>query len=85
MARLLFFGRLSDIAGAAEREIALPPQITSLRALKDLLAAEDSQLGFALAHPSVRTAINKALAPLRGDAPIADKDEIAFMPPVSGG
>ncbi|MET0546122.1 MAG: MoaD/ThiS family protein [Caulobacterales bacterium] len=85
MARLLFFGRLADIAGGAERDMPLSPAIGTLTQLREFLAKENSALGEALERPNIRAAINKALAPLRGDFPISDADEIAFMPPLSGG
>jgi sulfur-carrier protein len=85
MARILFFGRLSDIAGGAERDVQLPPSISTVMKLRQWLSNENSALGDALNRPNVRAAINKVLAPLRGDFPINDSDEIAFMPPVSGG
>ena len=37
----------------------------------------------ALLDPSVRIAVNAELG--HGNAPIADGDEIAFLPPMSGG
>ncbi len=85
MAKILFFGRLSDLAGGPERELRLPDAIDTLTQLRHWLSTDNAALGEALARPNVRTAINKALAPMRGDFPISDGDEIAFMPPMSGG
>lgn len=82
MARLLFFGKLGDLAGAREREMALGDART-VAALIDALGSGDSALGAALNAASVRYAVNEAMAPR--DAAIADSDEIAFLPPVSGG
>ena len=80
MARVLLFGRLSDLAGWREREVAEPG---SIQALKALLAAEDAQLGQALSGPGVQVALNQAI--VRGDAAIAPTAEVAFLPPMSGG
>jgi sulfur-carrier protein len=82
-ARLLFFGRLADVAGARERAFDLPAPI-SVAALMDALGADAPELASALAASSVRVAINQAI--VRGrDAMAAPGDEIAFLPPVSGG
>jgi molybdopterin synthase sulfur carrier subunit len=82
-ARLLFFGRLADAAGGRERTFVLPAPI-SIAALVDALADGAPELAAALAAPSVRVAINQAI--VRGrDAIVGPGDEIAFLPPVSGG
>lgn len=80
MTRVLLFGRLADLAGWREREIA-PPQ--SLDALRRQLGDEDAELGAALAGPGVQAAVDQAL--VRGDAPLAAASEVAFLPPMSGG
>ena len=81
MANVLLFGRLADLAGWRMR--AIDPVPATLSALKALLTTEDPLLGEALAGPGVQAAIDKVLA--RGDAPIGGAQEIAFMPPMSGG
>ncbi|MFQ5563381.1 MAG: MoaD/ThiS family protein [Parvularculaceae bacterium] len=83
MARLLFFGRLGDVAGATERQIALPEGAASVETLFDLLEREDSLLAAALRDPSVRIAVNGEIR--NGAGAVSDADEIAFMPPFSGG
>ncbi|WP_260925214.1 MoaD/ThiS family protein [Novosphingobium sp. 9] len=77
--KLVFLGRLEDVAGAGEREAAFVPDLAALR------AALPSALAEALAGPRVRVAVNGVL--LADDATVAlnDGDEIAFLPPVSGG
>ncbi len=77
--RLVFLGRLSDLAGAAEREVDAPPGAT-VAALIDLLEPE---LAIELRSPKVRIAIGAALGGL--DCSVSDGDEVAFLPPVSGG
>lgn len=81
MARVLMLGRLRDVAGWRERTLDPPP--ATLSALRALLAKDDPALGEALAGKGVQTALNKALT--REDAPIGPCDEIAFLPPMSGG
>ena len=81
MAKVLMLGRLRDVAGWRERTLDDPP--ATLSALRALLGAEDPALGEALAGRGVQAALNKALT--REDAAIAPGDEIAFLPPMSGG
>jgi sulfur-carrier protein len=81
MARVLLFGRLSDIAGWRER--VLDPAPASLHALRDLLAAEDERLGEALFAKGVQMAVDKVL--VRGDLALAAGVEVAFLPAMSGG
>lgn len=81
MARVLLFGRLSDIAGWRER--SFDPAPATLFALKTLLAKEDAGLGAALDGKGVQAALDRVL--VRGDRPLTAGCEVAFMPPMSGG
>jgi molybdopterin synthase sulfur carrier subunit len=78
---VVLLGRLRDIAGWRTR--AIDPGPSTLNALRDLLSREDAALGEALSGPGVQAAVNKALT--RGDIDLAPGDEIAFLPPMSGG
>ncbi len=80
--RILFFGRLAEIAGA--RVLEAPDALTTLDAVRAWLIARDAALGEALSAKGVRAAINKTIAHEDG-ARLQAGDEIAFMPPVSGG
>ena len=79
MARVLLFGRFSDLAGWREREVESP----FLSALRSKLAEEDTALGEALAGPGVQVALDQVI--VRGDAPLNPRTEVAFLPPMSGG
>ena len=79
MARVLLFGRLSDVAGWRERQVDAP----FLSALKTRLADEDEALGAALAGKGVQVALDQVI--VRGDAPLNAGTEVAFLPPMSGG
>ena len=81
MAKVILPGRLRDVAGWRER--AIDPLPATLTALRDQLAREDAALGEALGGRGVQAAVNKTLA--RGDAALSPGDEIAFLPPMSGG
>ena len=83
MAQLLFFGKLADIAGVRQRELSLPAGVETVAALRDHIAAGDAELGVALMAPSVKFVVNEAI--VSDDARISDADEVAFLPPVSGG
>ena len=79
MARVLLFGRLSDVAGWRERAIESP----FLSALRTTLAAEDAALGEALAGKGVQVAVDQAI--VRGESALSTGSEVAFLPPMSGG
>lgn len=83
MARLLFFGKLGELAGARMRDWALSGDTKTVALLIEAIALEDRTLGEAIAAPSVRCIVNERLA--ARDATVSDSDEIAFLPPVSGG
>jgi molybdopterin synthase sulfur carrier subunit len=79
MARVLLFGRLSDVAGWRERQI----DSAFLSTLRRRLAEEDQTLGEALVGPGVQVALDQVI--VRGDAPLNAASEVAFLPPMSGG
>jgi len=79
VARVLLFGRLSDVAGWRERQVDAP----FLSALKSKLTDEDATLGEALSGKGVQVALDQVL--VRGDAPLNAGTEVAFLPPMSGG
>jgi molybdopterin synthase sulfur carrier subunit len=81
MAKVVLLGRLRDIAGWRERSIEPGP--ATLSDLRALLSREDAALGEALAGRGVQAAVNKTLT--RGDPALDPGDEIAFLPPMSGG
>jgi sulfur-carrier protein len=82
MARLLYFGRLMDTFGTNAEMLALPAEIEDTSALRSWLD-KDRQLGGMLMEKTIRVAINDTIVP--EPWPIADSDDIAFLPPVGGG
>ena len=74
------FARLRDIAGASELARDLAPGAT-IGDLWRQLAGEFPEL--APYERSISSAVNADYARL--DTPLADGDEVAFLPPVSGG
>jgi molybdopterin converting factor subunit 1 len=78
--RVLFFGMLKDLAGCSSDALNLPEHAT----LRDLLAHYQRQIP--LLKPiaaSVAMSINQEYAPL--DSRLKSGDEVALLPPVSGG
>lgn len=80
--RIVYLGKLADIAGLPAEDITLPEAITSSSALRTWLDETRTFQG-ALLHRSVRMAINNEI--VVDPHPVADHDEVALMPPVSGG
>ncbi len=74
------FARLRDIAGAGELTRDVAPGAT-IGALWKQLAREFPELG--PYERSISSALNADYA--RMDAAVQDGDEVAFLPPVSGG
>lgn len=84
MTRLLFFGRLRDVAGFGEQEIDLPLDIATVADLRAFLRATDPDLGEAISARGIRVAINQSFC-LNDLESVRDAREIAFMSPMSGG
>ena len=74
------FARLRDIAGAAELSRDVGPGAT-IGSIWRALVAEFPEL--AQYERSISTAVNADYA--RMDQAVGDGDEVAFLPPVSGG
>jgi molybdopterin converting factor subunit 1 len=74
------FARLRDLAGTRELMRDVPAGAT-VETVWQVLASEWPAL--APHRPSVSAAVNAEYA--RFATPIADGDEVAFLPPVSGG
>ncbi len=83
MARILFFGKLAEAAGGRTRDMRLGAETQTVGDLVNVLGAEEASLGAALNEKSVRFIVNEMVAARH--AAIGDEDEIAFLPPVSGG
>ena len=73
--RITFFGRLRD--GTPPGPV--PPGVRDTGALRAWLGGDRPEL----LDPSIRIAVNDEM--IQGDRPLGDDDEIAFLPPMSGG
>ena len=82
MTKIVFLGKLKDSAGVSERDVSLPSMSTP-EELIAFIAGDNEILAAQLSEPSVRIIINKSILP---DRVLPDvMDEVAFMPPLSGG
>ncbi len=77
--KLVFLGRLEDAAGGAERVVE------SVASLDLLLSRLEPQLASALSAERIKLALNGVLISDRVSLTLRDGDELAFLPPVSGG
>jgi molybdopterin converting factor subunit 1 len=77
---VLLFGKIREIVGAGEIELPAGPGETAASLLDALVARHP---GLAPWRPSLRVAVNREYAP--GERAVSAGDEIAVIPPVSGG
>jgi molybdopterin synthase sulfur carrier subunit len=77
--KLVFLGKLADLAGAPNRDIPGPLD------WRALLAALPGPLGEALANDRVKVAVNGTVLAEKATLAAANGDEVALLPPVSGG
>jgi molybdopterin converting factor small subunit len=78
--KVLFFGRLKEVAGGAEDSV----EVTPGSRIEDLFA------GFVAGHPELARYRGSLVASRNQEfaawnTPLDSGDEIAFLPPVSGG
>lgn len=78
--KVLFFASCRDLIGTGEREMTLPDGAT-VTDLISKLASEQAR--FTDMAPSLMISINQEY--VERDAELQDGNEIAFIPPVSGG
>jgi molybdopterin synthase sulfur carrier subunit len=84
MITVLYFARLRESLGKSSEKIELPSNVRDLEGLRALLVSRGGAWEQELAPSKpVRAAVNQAMA--IGDTELADGDEVAFFPPVTGG
>ena len=80
LVKVLFFGVLKDMVGKAEESLEVAPGTT----LGGLFASYSERYETLQGkRPSILFARNREFAP--ADTALCDQDEVAFLPPVSGG
>ncbi len=76
--RLLYFASLCDAAGCSEESVS-----SESRDVRMLYAEVAARHGFSFTPERLRVAVNGAFTDW--EHRLADNDEVAFLPPVSGG
>jgi sulfur-carrier protein len=77
-AKLVFLGRLEDVAGCGEMAVKTGH-------LSQILAGMPAPLTIAILDVRIRMAFNGTILSEPGNLVLTDGDELAFLPPVSGG
>jgi molybdopterin synthase sulfur carrier subunit len=81
---ILYFAWVRQKIGRAGEEVSPPPEVTTVAALVDWLAAQSPGHADAFANRrTIRCAVNQEFA--TPDQVVKPGDEIAFFPPVTGG
>jgi molybdopterin synthase sulfur carrier subunit len=83
MVQLRYFASLRESLGIGEEQIELPDGVHDLSGLTRWLQGRDATWASALADSRLHVAINQQL--VNTDARVADGDEVAWFPPVTGG
>jgi len=79
--RVLYFASLKEALGTGGEMVDLPTGVSTVGGLREWLAGQGrARLASA---SNLRCAVNQDMA--GPDAAVADGDEIAFFPPVTGG
>lgn len=77
--KLVFLGKLADLAGTPEREVEAPLDWSAL------VTVLEGDLGEAMAGEKIKVAVNGKVLPEKSALAANDGDEVALLPPVSGG
>lgn len=80
---VLLFGRLKDAFGASS--IAMPEGVVTAAELRARLAELNPDLADMLRAKTVRIAVNQELVADEAGTLVSASDEIALLPPLSGG
>lgn len=81
--KILYFASLREALGRSGEDLSLPAEVDTVAGLREYLAARGGAWDRLLDAQSLRAAVNQQMAD--ATAQIADGDEIAFFPPVTGG
>lgn len=81
--KVLYFASLREALGSSGEEMVLPAGVGSTGALRDHLAARGGTWAALAQTKNLRCAVNQRMVGF--DAVVAEGDEVAFFPPVTGG
>lgn len=84
MLKVLFFASIREQVGCGELELEWSDSVRDIDSLQALLCSTRGQVwADALGQDNVIRALNQVV--VDENAPLADGDEVAFYPPVTGG
>jgi sulfur-carrier protein len=84
MIEILYFARIRELVGQAKESATPPANVNDVGTLANWLRERGEPWRTALApDKALRIAVNQRMA--QAATPLADGDEVAFFPPVTGG
>ena len=83
MVQLRYFASLREILGIGGETVALPDAVDTVAGLQQWLQARGEPWRDALADERLLVAVNQEVGD--GQTAVADGDEVAWFPPVTGG
>jgi len=83
MLRILYFAAVRERLGRSAEELALPTGVSDVAGLIRHLGQRGGEWEALVRIRNLRCAVNQQMVPF--DWPLADGDELAFFPPVTGG
>ena len=81
--KVLFFASLRDAVGRESLTLEISTTASVEQFMRQLVTAVSAAAYAALSNEAVRIAVNQDL--VQADVEIHDGDEVAFLPPVTGG
>ena len=81
--KVLYFAALREALGSSGETLELPTGVTTLAGVRALIAGRGGDWDKLAQMKNLRAAVNQRMA--EPEAVIADGDEVAFFPPVTGG
>jgi molybdopterin synthase sulfur carrier subunit len=82
--KLRFFASVREAVGTTEEQLALPPGVATVGAVRDLLIGRGDPWARALGHErALRMAFNHVMCDPATE--LQEGGEVAFFPPVTGG
>lgn len=81
--KVLYFAALREALGTPAEQVELPDGVTTLAGVRTLIAARGGRWQALAQMKNLRAAINQRMA--EPSSTVADGDEVAFFPPVTGG
>lgn len=81
--KVLFFASCREMAGTKETSLELPGETSTTSVLRERIV--EGLPGLKLVAPIVTLAVNQEYLDPGQDSPLNEGDEVAFIPPISGG